>query len=881
VNREERRRLDRGKKKTATLAGVSLAAASGLFGAYLGNGRIPKAYAAVTCNQTLTFNITSEADYIEAVGIAVADKTFSASTDAITANNHGLVNGDAISFTSQQNTISPALTLETPYYVVNATTNTFQVSQTLGGLPVDITVGGKVWFAPFGSINGNASKDCFVINITSNFPVTADLVNTAKINLDSQLTPKKVTIVGNDKVVTGDPGVPIASFMFMRMPAGVVSEVHISDLTITGMHMDTSYRSAVAQIYAQERGSAYGLVNTFWDDVHLTNNTSGNGWNSLVNQNGEFHISDSTFIGNSVTYPAGYVTGGLFHVFANKNAPAHHSTITDSVFRDNAAVSGSSYALGGAIWNQVSSGSSLTIENSTFDGNSATGVTAAYAGAVSTNVPLVVRESVFMDNTATAPGNVGGGAIGINSGAPGGWGSSGRFGGIKVYDSLFSGNEVTKSGAAVRSAAGGAIFGEDSPLGLRIENSTFHGNAVSGANAVTSGGAVAFDDSSISAVLSIVNSTFSSNSSLVTGSGFGGAILATNKPLSVDFSTITGNTGFNGGGIFAGAGATITNSIVNANTATTGADVSTGGTTISDHSLFTSAGAVSSGTFTQGAGTLFSAAAQVGAVADNGGTVIGAPSDDTVVPTMLPLPGALVLDAGTVTPASGVLPTTDERGTGFPRVEFGLTTMGAVQRLGTPPPPPPPPPVFPPSAPRDVVGAADDGSVAVSWQPPTDSGSFPVTNYLVTAGPGGKTCLATAPALTCTVTGLANGVAYTFVVKALNGAGWGADGGPSAPVTPSAKARSLTLFQGKRAADGRHDRITTGGTSVGVPEGARLTPWIRYGDTGAFVEGVASIVVGSDGGFTWTRQIRKDRKFTAYVAYEDLESNRVTWQRVR
>ena len=195
---------------------------------------------------------------------------------------------------------------------------------------------------------------------------------------------------------------------------------------------------------------------------------------------------------------------------------------------------------------------------------------------------------------------------------------------------------------------------------------------------------------------------------------------------------------------------------------------------------------------------------------------------------------------------------------------------------------PAPPPVFPPSAPQDVVGVPGDREVVVSWQPPASAGSFPVSEYLVTAGPGGQTCLTKAPALTCTVTGLTNGTAYTFVVKALNGAGWGGGSRASSPVTPSSQAvRSLTLFQGTRAADGRHDRIRTGGTSVGVPAGSRLTPWIRYGATGAFKEGAATIVVDDKGGFTWTRQIRKDRAFHAYVAFEDVESNRVIWQRVR
>ena len=205
-----------------------------------------------------------------------------------------------------------------------------------------------------------------------------------------------------------------------------------------------------------------------------------------------------------------------------------------------------------------------------------------------------------------------------------------------------------------------------------------------------------------------------------------------------------------------------------------------------------------------------------------------------------------------------------------------------VTPAAPPAPPVPPAPVFPPSAPRDVSGLPGNSEVVVSWQPPSDSGSFPVTDYLVTASPGGQTCLAKAPTLTCTVKGLTSGTAYTFVVTALNGAGWGSPSAGSQPVTPSAPvARSLTLFQGQRVSDGRHDRIRTAGTSVGVPAGSRLTPWIRYGATGEFKQGVASIVVDDKGGFTWTRQIRKDRSFQAYVAFGDLESNRVIWKRVR
>lgn len=91
----------------------------------------------------------------------------------------------------------------------------------------------------------------------------------------------------------------------------------------------------------------------------------------------------------------------------------------------------------------------------------------------------------------------------------------------------------------------------------------------------------------------------------------------------------------------------------------------------------------------------------------------------------------------------------------------------------------------------------------------------------------------------------------------------------------------ILLAQGTRIPDGRHDRIRTSGDSAGIPSGTRLTPWIRYSGQAVFSQGVATITVGADGAFRWTRQIRKDKAVTAYVSYTDIESNRVTWIKVR
>ena len=64
--------------------------------------------------------------------------TANASTEYITSAGHGLSDGDLVKF-STTNTLPAGLSVNTAYFVINKTTDTFQVSLTSGGTAVDIT----------------------------------------------------------------------------------------------------------------------------------------------------------------------------------------------------------------------------------------------------------------------------------------------------------------------------------------------------------------------------------------------------------------------------------------------------------------------------------------------------------------------------------------------------------------------------------------------------------------------------------------------------------------------------------------------------------------------------------------------------------------------
>jgi hypothetical protein len=180
-------------------------------------------------------------------------------------------------------------------------------------------------------------------------------------------------------------------------------------------------------------------------------------------------------------------------------------------------------------------------------------------------------------------------------------------------------------------------------------------------------------------------------------------------------------------------------------------------------------------------------------------------------------------------------------------------------------PSPSPSPTNPPGAPASVTAIPGDASAAVSWTAPADPGSYPVSTYQVTATPGGRSCITST--LTCEVSGLTNATTYTFTVRALSGAGWGAWSASSNPVTPQADPKPSILISGSRTGSTiRIDGTTTDLTGT-------VTPWVKLPGQTSFTEGSARPTI-TDDAFTWSRKANK--KAYVYITHGATKSNTIT-----
>jgi hypothetical protein len=102
-----------------------------------------------------------------------------------------------------------------------------------------------------------------------------------------------------------------------------------------------------------------------------------------------------------------------------------------------------------------------------------------------------------------------------------------------------------------------------------------------------------------------------------------------------------------------------------------------------------------------------------------------------------------------------------------------------------------------PAAPTNVSAVAGHQSATVSWTAPPDSGS-PLGGYTITVSPGGNSYSALAGETSHVITGLTNGVSYTFTVQAWNGIGLGPASAPSNAVVPAPTAPAAPVLVATR-----------------------------------------------------------------------------------
>jgi hypothetical protein len=139
------------------------------------------------------------------------------------------------------------------------------------------------------------------------------------------------------------------------------------------------------------------------------------------------------------------------------------------------SISGLTIANGGGINNGgggINNGGTLTVSNSAFFGNSASGTRGAYGGGIANGGTLTVSNSTFSGNSASGGSGPGSGG-GIDNG-----------GTLMVSNSTFSGNSASGGGGIYN--GGGTVT---------VSNSTFSGNSAGSGGGIYNGGTTTITNS--------------------------------------------------------------------------------------------------------------------------------------------------------------------------------------------------------------------------------------------------------------------------------------------------------------------------------------------------------------------------------------------------
>jgi hypothetical protein len=324
-------------------------------------------------------------------------------------------------------------------------------------------------------------------------------------------------------------------------------------------------------------------------------------------------------------------------------------TLTGSIVSHNSALATGITSSGGGISN--AGDGVMTILNSTISDNFSGANGAGFSDENDAGT-LVVRNSLFLDNTATGDGG------GIQEGGPS----------TTIINTEFKGNSSGGNGAG--------LFANGTTLTL--QSSTFADNTAAG----NGGGAEVETTGSGATGSTITDSTFTGNRALNNAGANGGGIDAVAiGSLALLNDTINGNFADNGGGVFwDGSGQfSVQNTIIAANHAGTGPDANNPAGTFTDNGgnlIGVSDGATGFTNATTQMGTAANPLDPLlGPLQFNGGPRVGTRGDRIFLETEAPLRGSPAIGKGVVAGA----PPLDERG--FPSEVNGQVNVGAVSQV--------------------------------------------------------------------------------------------------------------------------------------------------------------------------------------------------------
>jgi hypothetical protein len=318
-------------------------------------------------------------------------------------------------------------------------------------------------------------------------------VGTYSVDIFPGFTPN-VTVRG----ATGDPNDVIMDGTTL----GPMFLVAANDVTIR----DLKFINADNAVFANS-GNNTLITNCIFD----SNVTSHAQPSAIALENGTKTVSNCVFINNSTGGAAGAMT------LANCDA-----TITGCQFIDNHCGTGGSGFPGphggGAI---TVSWSTALIEQCLFDGNSCENALGGAVRVIGPTSTATVRDCTFVDNTASSTGGGSGGAVGVDQDSVtnidrcGFYNNTAAFGGavscgfsgtdpteIHITNSVFSGNEAI-DGPAIIDGIGGGVLLYNSVGPCSVVNCSFSNNS-----SIAIGG---LGDSGTTAV--VTNCVFAGNSS--------------------------------------------------------------------------------------------------------------------------------------------------------------------------------------------------------------------------------------------------------------------------------------------------------------------------------------------------------------------------------